>query len=413
LFRPVLYGYLCHAETVRRSVWSLMKNLVRWIGVAPGLVCLALVVDLAGSAAVKQWKRERTERETLEAEARQEPYRNQEWGHRYWEEMNRYRERWESYWIYRLSDRHGEFLNVTNGVRSTYLPRGSWPGHSHTVFLFGGSAAWGHGARDQATLASWLARVGEEHGERLDVRNYAESGWVNWQGILYLLEKLTDGERPDVVIFYSGVNEAMSARLWPQVRRPLYDGEMTKAALTDWSLGEARPLARTWDYYRRTSLILSALIPPPARLPPAPPLTREALADRTANEYLADKQAVETLGNGYGFSTMFVWQLTVASKPVLSAQEQQYAGWVPRTPANTAPIGWWLMDTDLRSFYEVIGKRVSDGGAIDIGSAFVGMSQTGFIDWMHTAENGNERVAREIYRHLEQKLHQSTRHAQR
>ena len=232
LFRPVLYGYLCHAETVRLFVWGLMKNLVRWIGVAPGLVCLALVVDLAGSAAVKQWKRERTERETLEAEARQEPYRNQEWGHRYWEEMNQYRERWESYWIYRLSDRHGEFLNVTNGVRGTYLPRGSWPGHSHTVFLFGGSAAWGHGARDQATLASWLARVGEEHGERLDVRNYAESGWVNWQGILYLLEKLTDGERPDVVIFYSGVNEAMSARLWPQVRRPLYDGEMTKAALT-------------------------------------------------------------------------------------------------------------------------------------------------------------------------------------
>jgi hypothetical protein len=287
------------------------------------------------------------------------------------------------------------------------MPTTPRPGHSHTVFLFGGSAAWGHGARDQATLASWLARIGEEHDERLDVRNYAESGWVNWQGILYLLEKLTDGERPDVVVFYSGVNEAMSARLWPQVRRPLYDGVMTKAALSDWSLGEARPLARTWDYYRRTSFILSSLFPPPPRLSWAAPVTGEALADRTAGEYLADKQVVETLGKGYGFSTIFVWQLTVASKPVLSAQEQQYAGWLPRTPNNTSPIGWWLMDPDLRSFYASMGKRVIGGGVADIGNAFAGMSQTGFIDWMHTTESGNERIAREIYPLLEPRLHPS------
>ena len=66
------------------------------------------------------------------------------------------------------------------------------------------------------------------------------------------------------------------------------------------------------------------------------------------------------------------------------------------------------MDPDLRSFLRAIGKRVSGGGVIDIGNAFVGMSQTVFIDWMHTAENGNERIAREIYGHLEPKLHQST-----
>ena len=90
-------------------------------------------------------------------------------------------------------------------------------------FCFGGSAAWGHGARDFNTLSSWLVRVAAEQGNDLDVRNYAESGWVNWQGIVYLLQKLSEGERPEVVIFYSGVNETLSARHWPQVRRPIWD----------------------------------------------------------------------------------------------------------------------------------------------------------------------------------------------
>lgn len=386
-----------------------IRSLVRWIGLTPGLICLVFVADLVGSAAVRQWQRERLEREVLDAEVRQEPYRNEAWGHRYWAEMEPYRAQWHSYWVYRASDRQGEFLNIANGVRRTYVAKRGRPGHSHSVFLFGGSAAWGHGARDDQTLASWLARVGEEHGECLDVRNYAESGWVNWQGMLYLLEKLTNGERPDVVVFYSGVNEAMGARLWPQVRRPLYDGEMTTAALSDWALGDARPLQRVWDYYRRTSLIAGTLFPPRPRLPPPPSLTPEALAERTASEYLADRQAVEALGRSYGFSTLFAWQATVASKPVLSVQEQQYAGWLPRTPANTPPIAWWLMDADLRPFYESIGRRVIAHGVADVDDAFSGMGETGFIDWMHPTEGGNERVARALYRFLEPQLHQVQR----
>ena len=71
--------------------------------------------------------------------------------------------------------------------------------------------------------------MSEEHGEPLDVRNYAESGWVNWQGIAYLTQRLADGERPDTVIFYSGVNETLSGRQWPHVRRPVLDAKPYRA----------------------------------------------------------------------------------------------------------------------------------------------------------------------------------------
>ena len=133
------------------------------------------------------------------------------------------------------------------------------------VFLFGGSAAWGHGARDEGTIASWLAKVAEDHGEPLDVRNYAESGWVNWQGISCLTQRLAEGERPDA---------------------------------------------------------------------------------RLADEYIADRVLVEHLGQVYGFKTLFVWQLSVADKPTLTAQERRYAGWLPRTPDTTPAIDWWAMDTE-------------------------------------------------------------------
>jgi hypothetical protein len=260
-------------------------------------------------------------------------------------------------------------------------------------------------------VPSWLSRVAAERGDALDVRNYAESGWVNWQGIVYLLQKLSEGERPDLVVFYSGVNETLGARRWPRVRRPIWDAEWYSSALADSVVERTRPLTRTWEHYRDTSLVLAALFPRVLQIPPVS-TTPEMIVDTVVADYAADKEAVERLGREYGFSTMFVWQVSVADKATLSAQERTYAGWLPPSPENTPALDWWSMPQDLGDIYDAIGRRlVSQHGVVDVSDAFSGMSTTAFIDWMHTSESGNERVARAMYERLAPELPERKREA--
>lgn len=112
-------------------------------------------------------------------------------------------------------------------------------------------------------------------------------------------------------------------------------------------------------------------------------------------------QMVERLGREFGFATLFVWQATVSAKPRLNAQERTYAGWGPASPNTEPGLEWWSMSPDLRDIYDAIGRRLTSyHDVVNVSDAFDDMPTTAFIDWMHTSESGNERVARALYRKL-------------
>lgn len=367
-----------------------------WLTIVPVVLMVGVCCDVLISAAIRQALRDRDVRTMIDAGAGQEPYRGTEWGRALWEETATYAERWSPYYVYRVGDMHGRFINVTDGIRDTYEPIASGLPRP-VVMVFGGSAAWGHGVADDETLPSWLARLAEAAGEPLDVRNYAESGWVNWQGITFLLERLVDGERPDVVVFYSGVNETLSGLQWPDVRRPIFDAEMVPDALHDWLAAKDRPLRRAWDYYRNTSLTLSALLPRPSARSASRASAAEDPVARLAREYLADRDLVSALGRQFGFATVFVWQATVADKPALSPQERGYAGWLPLASGEAGPaLDWWRLDGELRTVYDRVGREVRSSGVADVSQAFEGVAGTAFIDWMHPSGAGNEHLARAV-----------------
>ena len=189
----------------------------------------------------------------------------------------------------------------------------------------------------------------------------------------------------------------LSGHQWPQLRRPIFDPVLYWDAIRDRTLEIHRPLQRLWDYYRRNSLIASTLVPPAPSMPSSPAETAEAAAGRIAREYLADKAVVEAIGRQYGFRSFFVWQLTVASKPMLSAQEKQYAGWLPASGETTPALAWWSMPDDLRSLYNAIGRDVTSQGVIDLRGVLESVTETAFIDWIHTSESGNQLVARALF----------------
>ena len=71
------------------------------------------------------------------------------------------------------------------------------------VYFFGGSTMWGDGAPDGGTIPSQFAAKTGIHSE-----NFGELGYTAHQSLLLLVQLLQAGHRPDLVVFYDGVNEA-------------------------------------------------------------------------------------------------------------------------------------------------------------------------------------------------------------
>ena len=83
--------------------------------------------------------------------------------------------------------------------------------------MFGGSAVWGVGAPDDETIPSHLAALlNGELGVDANVRNLGRRGYVFTQEVIYLMRELQAGRRPDIVVFYNGVNDAAAVSLWPE-----------------------------------------------------------------------------------------------------------------------------------------------------------------------------------------------------
>jgi hypothetical protein len=74
-----------------------------------------------------------------------------------------------------------------------------------TVYFFGGSTMWGYGANDAGTIPSQFAALTGVRAE-----NFGEKGWTAHQSLVMLIQLLADGHRPDLVVFYDGINEVIS-----------------------------------------------------------------------------------------------------------------------------------------------------------------------------------------------------------
>ena len=85
------------------------------------------------------------------------------------------------------------------------------------VWVFGGSTAWGEGAPDDETIPSHLARLMNAWGVDTTIKNLGERGYVSTQEVVFLYRELQAGRRPDVVVFYDGINDAAAASNWPEV----------------------------------------------------------------------------------------------------------------------------------------------------------------------------------------------------
>lgn len=307
--------------------------------------------------------------------------------------------RWEPYVYWRRKAFDGMYVNVDSlGFRSTWT--GDQPASDSTVlvFLFGGSTMWGTGARDDYTIASYLARIIADHSDAsVRVVNFGENGYVSTQELIALQRALAKGSVPDLAIFYDGVNDVYSA--FQERHAGIPKNESHRRA--EFNLGNVH-VERTGDAVRLTinhlvadlALVLLAeriyneLVGYDSRRSRWAQWVSEDEVDELArgvvDNYTTAVRQISALSHEYDFETLFYWQPVIFTKESLTGYEKQEK----EKREYVEPI--------YRATLQQIAESrplASTENFSDISSIFDEVDDPIYIDFCHIAEGGNRVIA--------------------
>jgi hypothetical protein len=139
-------------------------------------------------------------------------YRGKEWSEQFWNESrSSSAQRYAPYVVWKARGLSGETINTSEtGDRKT--PGARCAAGALRVFVLGGSTVWGSGSPDWETLPAHLQTgLASTLPRPVCVVNLGQVGYVATQCLVDLLIRIEAGERPDIVIFYAGVNDIFAA----------------------------------------------------------------------------------------------------------------------------------------------------------------------------------------------------------
>ncbi|WP_165253265.1 SGNH/GDSL hydrolase family protein [Paludisphaera soli] len=323
-------------------------------------------------------------------------YEGEAWPAVHYRELEALADRWEPFAYFRQRPFRGETITVDDrGRRAVWqAPTGRGGGDDPRppvrILLLGGSSLWGFGARDDQTIPSHLARLLHERGIAAEVRNLSEIGYVSTQEVVALARELQAGYRPDLVLFYDGVNDAASA---------LLEGS---AGLTTNERNRAREFNLLQSPGRMSAAIVGRLLEgsalqrvaqalgrrllgsPGADGPVAPAADVDSLARGVLDVYEANLGLVDALAARYGFRTLFAWQPTVFDRAAPTEFERDQAARYAWLAPIFAKVG------DEKSRRDALRSRPD---FVDLGGMFRDAAELVFIDYCHTTELADARVA--------------------
>ncbi len=302
---------------------------------------------------------------------------------------------WQPYVYWRRLPFAGRLIGIdARGLRRTWrqpaAPAGAPGGAPLRIFVFGGSTIWGTGVRDDHTIPSELARDLAAAGVAAEVTNFGESGYVSTQSAITLLRELQRGDVPDVVVFYVGFTDFLSA-MDDGAGVPLNEDHRRREFNL---LQSGRRMARTAlaVLVSRSSLLrLSGLAAPrPAARPAPAPAAAARIVDDGFRALDANVRAVSGLAAAYGFQVSFFVEPSILEKRRLTPYEA-------RSAATIAARGV-LLGAEALLAREWAARDPDE--LTDLGGLFADTSGPRFLDAGHLSEEANREVAAAICRQL-------------
>jgi len=260
---------------------------------------------------------------------------------------------------------------------------------------------WGAGSPDWLTIPSLLAERYEKSGMPVCVRNYGTSAWVNTQETIEFMQELKRAPRkPDLVIFYDGVNDAFTLYQSGMIDVPQNNDRIKS------KLQSGDPMQTGWNRPRSNSMVQTLLESKTfqsitriganlrrMRNPSQPEFSRQVSNDRIQTQmevaYLKNLDLVSELGREYGFKYAFFWQ------PVMLAGNKRLSDEEKTILHKTLATNDGMQETFERMYNLAKSQKRQD--FFDIADALDNREDTIYIDFAHLSPEGNRLVAERVY----------------
>lgn len=295
---------------------------------------------------------------------------------------------------YRRKPFHGRFISVDEqGIRRT-LYTDCKDAKALQIWMFGDSVLWGTGVADGETVPSQLARLYNDSGRTVCIKNFAEQGWVSTQELVELLLRLKHDRPPDVVVFYDGTDEILLPQ--PNAPQDIDQGYARVRDILENAAEESRPgfrfLART-NTIRALNLLSKQIH---NRFSKSgrnfPPQKIEAAAQSLIANYEKNLGVVDNMSRAYGFQALYFWYPTSSmGKKPLTAEERQSI----QRERQRGPIRFQL----TQAVYDIC-SRLQHTNFTYLGNALDDQQTRLYFDTVHLAPEGNRIMAEKIFQAL-------------
>ncbi len=316
-------------------------------------------------------------------------YKNEPWGNAYWKEFHDTSLHYEPFIQWNGNAYSGKWINVDHaGMRKTWTPPGSIPPAPKLIFVMGGSAIWGIGARDDYTIPSDLSKLLNATNKQYLISNYGIPGYTFLQEIVKLMLLLKDGQRPDYIFFYDGSNEVYSAYQTGRIVN-LLDFEEIREKM------EASPITLGLKYMLAKCRIVQATEKTLALFhlqynyqEGAARFTEkqlEALGKDIAKSYKESASFLQYLSETYNFNYILFWQPIIFYEIRVTDDEIRFD---PH-----------CRDKNLAKLFKIVKANLVNSPPprwIDLSGALDQAPKPTYIDFCHLTESGYATVSAKI-----------------
>lgn len=278
-----------------------------------------------------------------------------------------------------LRDHEGRYVNVAGRERRSYEPAAG-AGDPVDVWFLGGSTMFGFSAqRDLHTIPSEVVRLAEADGIAVRAHNFGSPGYVNMQETVLAAQLLAAGERPDLIVFYDGINDFGLA--------------FQQAFGGIGVVGDPSDLS-AYAYRQRLAGQLTGSGEPPAPLGTVPdvgnPPRAAAVIEALMGTYGRGLELAGALGDHYGVPVAHFWQPDLFNTTELEPGEREVV--------TALGLDDFRYDAIARIARSTVASLPPD--AVDLSDAFAASDEPVLTDQAHTNELGARLVAEAMYPHL-------------